>query len=323
VPSPLVSVIVPCHDRADVIGRAVRSALTQTVGDLEVVVVDDASTDGTAAAVAAIEDPRVRYVARPVRGGGSAARNTGIDVSTGRILAFLDSDDEWLPTKLERQLEVISAPAGPSLVICGFVRVLDGARRRAVPAAANRGPAADRLLELRGGPMTSSIFTIERRVLDELDVRFDESLPALQDLDFAVQLAQLGVPMVGPAEVLVEKHRDPGRAHVFNGSSQLDARRRFLEKYSPWLEQHPQAARRQRRYLAMSEARAGHRERAVAELRAMQGSVGGRRERVLAGLVERKPRVAQGLDWVLRQQEERSLAKTAHRIRDLLPQRTA
>ena len=102
---PTVSVVIPTYNRADVLPRAIDSALGQSVADIEVVVVDDGSTDDTEALVADYEDDRLRYVAHETNRGANVARNTGIEAADGEYIAFLDSDDEWKPTKLERQLE--------------------------------------------------------------------------------------------------------------------------------------------------------------------------------------------------------------------------
>ena len=101
---PSVSVIIPTWNRADTLLAALRGALDQTHSPTEILVCDDGSTDNTAEIVAGICDPRVRYLPG-VRGGRPAIpRNRGIAASSGEWLAFLDSDDEWLPQKLEQQL---------------------------------------------------------------------------------------------------------------------------------------------------------------------------------------------------------------------------
>ena len=104
--SPQVSVVIPTYNRAHILGRAIDSVLQQTHRDLELIIVDDGSSDGTAALVRGIEDPRVRYVHQQNRG-VSAARNRGIAEARAEWLAFLDSDDEWLPQKLERQFSAL------------------------------------------------------------------------------------------------------------------------------------------------------------------------------------------------------------------------
>ncbi len=98
-----VSVIIPTYNRGPVVGRALASVLAQTRGNLEALVVDDGSTDDTAARMSGVDDPRVRYVRRP-HAGVSATRNAGVALASGQLIAFLDSDDLWKPDKLAREV---------------------------------------------------------------------------------------------------------------------------------------------------------------------------------------------------------------------------
>lgn len=123
-PPPLVSVVVPSYKRVDKIERVLRSVLDQTLQDFEVIVVDDASDDGTDAVVADMADPRIRLVTHETNQGGNAARRTGIAASSGRYVAFLDSDDVWLPTKLERQVEMLRAK-GPGYGLCAAWYIIE------------------------------------------------------------------------------------------------------------------------------------------------------------------------------------------------------
>lgn len=100
-----ISVVIPTYNRAAQVTGAVRSVLAQTLPPAEVLVIDDGSTDGTAAALAPFAD-RIRYISKP-NGGVSAARNRGIMEATGDWIAFLDSDDTWHPSKLEKQLACV------------------------------------------------------------------------------------------------------------------------------------------------------------------------------------------------------------------------
>ncbi len=103
----LVSVIIPTYNRAAICKAAVESVLAQTHGNVEVIVVDDGSTDNTRDVISGL-DKRVRYISQ-ANAGVSAARNTGLKAATGDYIAFLDSDDSWLPWKLEAQLSVLQA----------------------------------------------------------------------------------------------------------------------------------------------------------------------------------------------------------------------
>src|SRR4051812_15646446 len=101
---PIVSVVIPVYCRAGTIMRALRSVMCQSFDNLEIVVVDDGSTDDTVAIVEAAHIPNLTLIRHPSNQGAAAARNTGIRASRGRYVAFLDSDDVWAPEKLSRQL---------------------------------------------------------------------------------------------------------------------------------------------------------------------------------------------------------------------------
>ena len=107
---PLVSVIIPCLNRETLVGQAIESALNQTCQNLEIIVVNDGSTDGTEEVVQRYitSSDKVRYFKHEVNKGIPAGRNTGIRNSVGQYIAFLDSDDMWLPNKIEVQLQVFS-----------------------------------------------------------------------------------------------------------------------------------------------------------------------------------------------------------------------
>jgi glycosyltransferase involved in cell wall biosynthesis len=120
--TPLVSAVVTTVDRPHLVGRAVRSALAQTLADLEVIVVVDGPDPATERTLAAIDDRRLHVALRPRRGGQGAALNAGIGRVRGEWTALLDDDDAWLPTKLERQLEAAASSPLPSPIVgCRFV----------------------------------------------------------------------------------------------------------------------------------------------------------------------------------------------------------
>jgi glycosyltransferase involved in cell wall biosynthesis len=117
----LVSVVIPTCDRPDAVGRAVRSALAQTHRALDVVVVDDCSSTPLVLPDELTSDARVSIVRLQERSGAGEARNVGVRASRGDLIAFLDDDDEWRPTKIERQLEILREHGDAAdAVECGF-----------------------------------------------------------------------------------------------------------------------------------------------------------------------------------------------------------
>ena len=108
VKNPTVSVIIPTYNRANLIGKAIKSVLKQTYQDFEIIVVDDGSTDNTGEIIRSFKDKRVKYIEKYKKNKGiSVARNIGIKMARGKYFAFLDSDDEWLSEKLSKQIKVL------------------------------------------------------------------------------------------------------------------------------------------------------------------------------------------------------------------------
>ena len=123
---PTVSVIIPTYNRAHLITRAIRSVLDQTYRDFELIVVDDGSTDNTVEIVNGFNDPRIKYIRHDKNRGAAAARNTGIKAARGSYIAFQDSDDEWLPDKLEKQLQAFkNASPEVGVVYTGICRLIN------------------------------------------------------------------------------------------------------------------------------------------------------------------------------------------------------
>jgi glycosyltransferase involved in cell wall biosynthesis len=202
---PLVSVVIPVYNRAHLIGRAIRSVLSQTFVDLELLVVDDGSSDGIADAVGSFDDPRLRLVRLPRRGGVARARNVGIGQARGDLVAFLDSDDEWLPSKLEQQIARLRQhAAGHAVVSCQFVRYNDLTRRSAAPVRASpRGDSFDQFI--RGPAPIPSCLVVPRAALGAVG-GLDESLPTFADYELLLRLADASILFVEVDAVLVIKH---------------------------------------------------------------------------------------------------------------------
>lgn len=121
----LVSVVLPTYNREKTLTRSIRSVLSQTYDNLELIVVDDGSTDRTSDIVASFEDPRVRYIPFEQNRGASAARNEGLRLARGEFIAFQDSDDEWLIDKIDAQMRV-ARKMGPGPVAVFHMKIVYG-----------------------------------------------------------------------------------------------------------------------------------------------------------------------------------------------------
>jgi len=206
----LVSVIIPSYNAAAFIGRACGSVLAQTFENLELIVVDDGSTDNTAEIVGTLDDPRVRVICQP-HGERSAARNSGIAAACGEFVAFLDADDWWSVDKLERQLSVMINSPRLGLVYCWLQQVGPGGEHlRLIKGNAPGDQASgswifDRmLLGNIGGP--GSTMLLRREVLDQVGV-FRRDLAYGEDWDFCLRVAHsYPVGFVAKPSVFYQAH---------------------------------------------------------------------------------------------------------------------
>jgi glycosyltransferase involved in cell wall biosynthesis len=207
-----ISVIIPTHNRAHSVGASIESVFAQSVPVLEVLVVDDASSDDTVAVVREMvaRFPKIRVIALAENGGGGHARNIGIDAAEGDYLAFLDSDDTWFPDKLEKQLNHLGYKPGAEFLCFTNLQIDYADGRPAKPwntvDFSIEGGAKPYILEHDQVVQTSTwlISTAAAR-----RVKFDKSLRRHQDIDFVLRAADLGVPFVYLPEVLVHYSADP------------------------------------------------------------------------------------------------------------------
>ena len=194
-PAPLVSVILPVHDRADIVHHAIASVLGQSVRDLELLVVDDGSSDALDDALQRFRDPRLRLLRQPTNRGAAAARNLGLRAAAGRYLAFIDSDDCWLPGSLAARLKALeTAPEEAGLVFGRLEHVTAGGRVRIEgtppPLDTKRAMLERNLIVGTPGVM------LRRRVLETVGL-FDEGMPACEDYDYWLRVAlRFGVVFV-------------------------------------------------------------------------------------------------------------------------------
>lgn len=208
--SPVVSVIVPCYNRANLIETAIASVQSQTFQDWELVVVDDGSSDNLREVLLRYaDDPRIRLVCHTKNRGEPAARNTGIELALGRFIAFLDSDDEWLSEKLERQVAAVLAMPDPDKVFCvtQTLIMLSDNRRIIRP---RRGPAAGRsfaeFLYNDGGFAQSSSFFLSTALARQFPFR--ETLTQMVDHLFFMEVGASGATYVLVASPLTIWHNE-------------------------------------------------------------------------------------------------------------------
>ncbi len=181
----MISVVIPVYNRRELVCRAIRSVLAQTYGDCEILVVDDASEDQTVAQVRREFGGAVQLLQQEQNRGVSAARNRAIKAARGEWLAFLDSDDEWLPDKLEKQLAALRKSG---LKVCHTEEIWVRNGVRVNPHKHHRKYGGD--IFLRALPLCSmspSSIVIHRDVFARVGL-FDETLPACEDYDLFLRL---------------------------------------------------------------------------------------------------------------------------------------
>ncbi|MEE9168922.1 MAG: glycosyltransferase [bacterium] len=197
---PLVSVTIPTYNRESFIAECVESVLAQTFSDFELIVVDDGSTDRTETVVGRYSD-KIRYLRQEQRG-PAAARNSGIRDASSEWLSFLDSDDLWLPRKLELQMEYLRN--SPDTKICYTEEIWYRRGRRVNPAQKHRkysGWIYQKMLPLC--IVSPSSVMIHRSVLEKVGL-FDEELPACEDYDLWLRIG-LRYPIALIPEALIIK----------------------------------------------------------------------------------------------------------------------
>ena len=246
---PRVSVVIPIYNREKTIGRAIEGCLAQGLDDLEIVLVDDCSTDDLEVALQPFAgDERVRLVRQPVNQGVSAARNRGVQEARGELIAFLDSDDAWHPTKLTRQLAAVAELPTSKNFACGTLTevISDSAPTSVTPT--RRKPADLRLGDYmfvrkvrRRLPLVDderagkgdgyfvhvSSVLLPRRLA--LETPFRTSLNQYEDLAFLIDLERKGTEFMLIEEALATQHDDwrPGR---LGNRDDVERGQRFLSE---------------------------------------------------------------------------------------------
>jgi glycosyltransferase involved in cell wall biosynthesis len=194
--SPLVSVVIPAYNRAGIIGETIENVFAQTYSNIELIVIDDGSTDDTVAVLKSYGD-RIRWAVQE-NAGPAAARNHGIRLAKGEIVAFQDSDDSWHPTKIERQVSLLQR-AGQSVVccICNSVVELPGIAVRSFENAPIHPPFEEGIWLNPAEVLATRFILFNQAAAIRRDVLlriggFDESLRLLEDMDLGLRLSLEG-----------------------------------------------------------------------------------------------------------------------------------
>jgi glycosyltransferase involved in cell wall biosynthesis len=224
----LISAIIPAYNGATrYLDQAIQSMLSQTVRDLEIIVVDDASTDDTSQVVRRF--PQVRYFRRAENGGQAAARNDGARMAQGKFLAFLDQDDLWEPSFLEETLAALNGHPEAALVHCDGHQVNEHNEIMEYDGAMKHTRSITQML--RGGHDVATSGSLFRKICFDAVGGYDAQLSIWEDIDLAIRLYQR-FPVVHLPKPLY-RHRLYGHNASRNIPSEraLLGRKRFLEKH--------------------------------------------------------------------------------------------
>ena len=192
--TPKVSVILPVHNRADVLPRAIESVLGQELREFELVVIDDGSTDGSAEVAGSFGDERIRLIRLDRNRGGNVARNEGIRAACAPLIAFLDSDDRYFPDKLAWTAAEFERRPKLELLVDSFIKVQPPGARKA--EVVRRNPVIDEREQFRTTLFTRRLWkatpaiTVKRQIAIEAGL-FDETLRRLQDFDFLIRVSEM------------------------------------------------------------------------------------------------------------------------------------
>lgn len=221
----MISVIIPTYNRSSTILRAAKSVLQQSLRDLELIIVDDCSSDNTEAIVKGIKDDRLRFYRLDKNVGACAARNKGVELARGEYIAFQDSDDEWLSNKLEIQLNLLKS-SGADVCFCSLDNIgLNGNHER-IPSSYVKSETIQKML-LSGNFISTQ--TILGKAECFRDVMFDERFPRYQDWDLAIRLSRKYI-IVHCDKILVKMYKQTDSI-TFDSDKTARAMELIIEKY--------------------------------------------------------------------------------------------
>lgn len=235
--NPIVSVIIPTYNRAHLVSRSIQSVLNQTYQDFELIIIDDGSNDNTEDVIEEFQkkDKKIRYIRHDKNKGGSAARNTGVRAAKGEYIAFQDSDDEWFPEKLEKQMKIFeNMPTEVGVVYSDMWRICRGKRKYWCSPIIKPedgvvyNQALDRFMGMGMGIGIQSAI-IKRKCFNTVGM-FDESFHRFIDLELFIRLSKyyyfyhINEPLVN--------YYNTGKGISTNNEALIEAYELIFKKYS-------------------------------------------------------------------------------------------
>lgn len=220
-----ISVVIPTYNRAHLIKESLQSVLKQTLQPYEIIVVDDFSTDHTEDIVKSLNSPLIKYVKNERKKGANGARNTGILMAQGEYIAFHDSDDLWLPEKLELQHKVLMDNKDLDLCFCTLVKE-SNTKREIFPYRQLKTHKLKKLLRIHNWISTQTIMIRTKQAYNHL---FDERLKRFQDWDFVLRSVDSSKAFHLHKPLVIQKI---GIDSITNVNNHLEAYEVIFKKYS-------------------------------------------------------------------------------------------
>jgi len=231
-----ISVVIPTYNRANTIERAVNSVLNQTYKPLEIIIVDDGSTDNTRKVIESIKHPLVKYLYKE-NGGAASARNYGVQNACGNWVAFQDSDDLWREEKLKKQVEYFERHLEYELIYCPYEMHYSSGLVKTIPNTKNRQVLEGKVLQylIIVNTIGAPTMLINKNAFQDIG-GFDEKLRVVEDWNFAVRFAEKhSVGYVD--EILVDAYQiDEGVSS--NMDATFEERCKMISKYRQVLYKH-------------------------------------------------------------------------------------
>lgn len=230
--NPQVSIILPTYNRAKILPRTIESILNQTFKNFELIIVDDGSTDDTEKIVKNFQrkDKRIVYIKNIQNRGVSFSRNKGIKIAKGEYIAFQDSDDEWLPKKLQKQVKIFEKlPNSFGVIYSDAIKIYEGKNKKYFSAPTlMKGIINNKTLDYQGLYILPPSTLIKRECFKKIGL-FDEKLLVAEDLDFFTRASQY-YRFFHIKEALILCYKTT-RSISLNYNFYFKARKMLLQKY--------------------------------------------------------------------------------------------